>query len=145
MHICITPCSYQHNELLAFIITKYITKLERMWLFEIKEDPIAILCWAQLIFLLQSSCTCFKTSKPESAWTVIGKMGLRCSMEPLQLRVSKHQFTQASELEGWCSFYLLTQLLSLLLQEQHSSVKNLLSLRAMSFPSKHHQFLITSL
>lgn len=39
MSIYITPGSYKHNELLAFITTKYITKLERMQLLEIKEDP----------------------------------------------------------------------------------------------------------
>lgn len=47
MPIYITPGSYQHNELLTFIITKYITKLERMQLLEIKEDPIALPCWEQ--------------------------------------------------------------------------------------------------
>lgn len=44
MPIYVTPGSYQHNELVTFIITKYITKLERMQLLETKEDPRALLC-----------------------------------------------------------------------------------------------------
>lgn len=78
MPIYITPGSYQHNELLAFITTKYITKLERMQLLEIKEDSMVLLCWEQKFSSVKHLCF-FKSQNPEPAQPKTGKRGCATS------------------------------------------------------------------